>query len=730
MSNDDVSKYIEDHKDLATGSDVDSYIADHTPKTAGHALLDQIKGAIPTGDAIAQAGKAAAANLTDTLKGYTSGAVLNGESELGGGVQALLDKMQQGTHALGLTGESPTQVNAHMKDMGFTGDIGPTDDTQLYRQGQQETAKDFKQSEDRSPWLYTGGQIGGAVTSGLALGAGAGLAADATGLTKVAGTAGKALAGLAPEAAEYVSEGSGLIPKGIRLAGKAAKMAAVAAPEGFAMGSLGSDHDIIGATNDEAEKNLADGVGGAETASVLGGGISLASHIVPPVAGKISQAVKDWASNYIKDSPALRVQKLAFDKGMEGLNPTSEKAILEGTPEQGPLSQFESGKSAEWVNKINAVDDMLGKDVGESLVTSTKTGTKIDITDEATDLAKNIQKFALQNDDVFDPKDIRTLSNLYPGKGVLTPIEAKSAIDEAQALIDKMAGDTSLRTNALREQAIQLKGIITSQLKDQVPEYAQAAQRFAQFRSEVPETILRGRIDGDFNNATYGGMKNGEKNLQQSLSELIAGVSHPGTATSKAKEVFSNLSDSLGRLSQSEGQRLANGQIENGADVFSKLGQTKEQILQSLKDQGDFSAMKNMSNQVNSNEGRGAAFQRGTFGVVNTGRAALVNSANMAGRAVKLGSDIIKGAGGLAGEASASPVNVGKQLYNMVPEELMGIAKRFQNDPTRKAIGESLENAIQNNDIPKKNAILFSIMQNPHLRLGLSGNDLDNKGTP
>ena len=76
---------------------------------------------------------------------------------------------------------------------------------------------------------------------------------------------------------------------------------------------------------------------------------------------------------------------------------------------------------------------------------------------------------------------------------------------------------------------------------------------------------------------------------------------------------------------------------------------------------------------------------------------------------------------GWTGRRVTDAKNLGKTLYSMGPQQLNEVADTLIQNPSSTQIGQALQDAIKNSDNAKKNAILFSIMQNPNLRLSLGG---------
>jgi hypothetical protein len=106
------------------------------------------------------------------LKGAQQGVTLGGADELQGGVEAGLDKGQQLLNILGLTGPSPTQVNADLAQGGVKGNVGPQSTLDLYRQARDASRADFDAAQKANPGSYfAGGITGGLMTAPVMPGA-------------------------------------------------------------------------------------------------------------------------------------------------------------------------------------------------------------------------------------------------------------------------------------------------------------------------------------------------------------------------------------------------------------------------------------------------------------------------------------------------------------------------------------------------------------------------------
>lgn len=647
---------------------------------------------------------------SDLLHGITHGAMLGGQDEAGGGLQAILDMGQKGLNKLGLAGPSPTQVNADLKSKGFTGDIGPTSEAELYRQGQQETKKEFDAADKRSPYLYTAGQLGGGIATGSTIAGGLGLGAEALATGKV----GQFAARFSPEvvknasaylaAAKKAKDMASLKQKLILAGTSMAKMAAMGIPEGAVMGALNSEHNIIGENRDkESDAFLGDVVSGAETGSVVGAGASLAANLVPMAAKYAKNKVGNWIGDVIDDSDTLRQGGLAYQKGKEGINYNSRSQRTLGEPGKfGPLDSMESDASESMINKMIVHDDKLGAQVGKSLEDATKDGIAIDISEELGELSKNLQQFKDTNPSLFaDPKRAKLIEKLRAGKGVMTPIEAKGAINEIENLKGVIGRDTNSNIAQVTQTANTIQKMLNDQLKAQVPQFKNAAQRFEEFRRLVPETILRGKTSEAFYDPAYKPLRDQAAKVQGKLIDTFKTATAPGAG--EGGVILGNISKSTDDLAAAEAKRISQGMIQPGEDAFSSMGYKKpSDFADEIMRHADETVTKNTAQMSHLGETYGDILSKATLGLAPVGKSGITTGMNTVGRAV----------GGAK--------NFSKKLYSLGPEQLNGLAQDLINAKASTQVGKALQRAVAESDTAQINKILFTVMQNPNLRIHIS----------
>jgi hypothetical protein len=106
--------------------------------------------------------------MESALKGAEQGAFFDFADEIGGGMAAGMDALQRVLHNQGLAAKSPSQVDAELKEQGFTGDLKPNiSDT--YTQARDEARQEYEQAQEQNPKAYFGGALAGGAITGKAL---------------------------------------------------------------------------------------------------------------------------------------------------------------------------------------------------------------------------------------------------------------------------------------------------------------------------------------------------------------------------------------------------------------------------------------------------------------------------------------------------------------------------------------------------------------------------------
>jgi len=630
--------------------------------------------------------KAIAVPIKETAEDFGKGAVQGGTlgfaEELGAGEQALLDKLMATGHniAPSMISESPTQVSARLASQGITGDVGPTDTTDLYRQAQTEEEQRYKQSEERSPVAsFMGNLVGGIPIM------------TATGGLGTAGKVTKAIPAL-----------------GKNLLGKITAGAIESIPAGAVIGAGMSKGRLIDATPEEQEQLATETVGGAIMAPLISSAFHLATS-------GVKEPIQNAFSKYIKERPAIRQLELARKAGQEGQGFTTESEIAK-------LTTDVLASTDETVNRIMQADKKLGQDVGKSISDATEAGKTIVISDDVMNAAKQADEAvsrnsALSDDPVINETFLSLKDTMKKGQQ-LKPDELRTVRDNMDDVLDRLEGDTSTLANATRKIVSNFRNKIVTKLKDEIPAYREASERFDEFRKMIPETIISRGFKPEVTRYRVGSMKNPTLKLTQATNNMIGGATRTGSATETAQNTFNILKNNVNKLDKSEVLRKAEAAAkgESFQDIFELMGyDTKQNMIDTITKKADEASMKRhllgFDPQAGFSQNIGSVLVTGR--PKPTGRAATTVAANYLGQGQRAASNIAK-----------SPINLAKKLYTNVDENYYRrMAEKLKIDPSTGSIGQALENALSKNDSNLKNAAIFTALQNPKARQILQEED-------
>lgn len=583
-----------------------------------------------------------------------------------------------------------------------TSDKSLKDWKDLYRKYQQQEEEKVREAEQRSPVASLAGNIAGGILPAIA-------------------TAGAT----APESAvqlglREIAKQSGKLAAAKELGKRAVIAGAQAAPLGAVYGGLSSEGKVIGATPEELQKEIKDTSIGALTGGVFGAGVSAAAQTLPLA----KEAVKSKIGNYIDDSPFFRQVKKAKELGEEGYNVSSDKAkyglennLLPGqegpAPKPGLISK-DTDASRDLVNRIYQVDDQLGQKVGKAIDTATDKGVTIDLKDEMLN-SVNTFKNMIEKDQTLmaNPKAKKlydTIFNLAENKEStsFTPKEIQSlrtqVVDFSDSIKQKDPYVASLGYNFQRD--------IGNTLKEAIPEYKIAAERFESFRRLVPETLISGSTPVDISGVKLGNLKNGDAKLFDSAKNMLQGAMKPGHGAKEEAETYVNFLKGLKQFEAEDAQRVKQGLIKQSE--LPKMIDTTEPsqakgMEKLIRDKADESAMLQQVWGVNPQEGPKSVIKGAIAGISSTGRGVTMNMANKYG----LYKDTLL-------KPMAKPVKLMGKLNNFTEEQVKALGQKLSETPGVSSVGKALLDGLENKDQAKVNAAIFSIMQNPQARILLN----------
>lgn len=601
----------------------------------------------------------------DALTG--AGETLGVSQQVAGAAQAVPDAIQSLMHNLGLSGASPTQVNKALASMGIKGDIGPQSSSELYKQGTKDEVQRQNEAVARSPIAYRAGEAGGALAGGLAT------------------------AGLAPE---LVAAG-----KGAPLVAKMAAGAVNSAPVGALYGALNSPGSLIGGTPEEQAEVGQSAKTGAKLGAGLGAGAGLLGSALSKLGG--TESAQDLLER--------------FKLGQEGKS-LGDKVSQTGTlanPESlaTSLSQHDTRTANTLLDGLNSIDEDLGQDVGKSLREATNKGINIKLDPDTThkmdqlfghlpDISVSDEGLETAPGEYEEPKfrDLMDYTNKLKTEG-LNPTELWKFRQELGNIGNTLKNSNNAQDRFMAAETFRLTDGLGNTLKRNVPDYGQAATRMEQFRRLMPETILSKDNPVDVTQLRMGGTRNVDTKLLNGLKKIVGGLN---TGDDVAQGSFTNLLQGMKELNDNEMQRKLAGSIDQ--TIFDKAGLQPQQIEDYMRQAAQRSkVIQSYTGTDNSAIGK-------TLGIPK----------QIAGYAAEK-------AGQLSNNLSKNPIqNISEKLYTATPETLRNFSDNVLTKiPGQKPLSDALNKALDHKDDVAKNAVLFSIMQNPNLRNLVESNNLD-----
>jgi len=229
---------------------------------------------------------------------------------------------------------------------------------------------------------------------------------------------------------------------------------------------------------------------------------------------------------------------------------------------------------------------------------------------------------------------------------------------------------------------VDLRKALRKGLEETDPSITKTMERYSDFQSMVPETLLSDRLPPEI-------MKKYQSELQNSGSTVAAKL---GTIIDKAGEqwesgqnAFNLLNDFKSGMQQFESKYPG---------LLQSAGIDREVIIAKAKELADAQAI------------RHTHYLSGT-GVLATAKKAPAIGINLLGQAVAAPFQVPK---------AILSSDVSKAIYNATPDTLKQLASSLKLNKVGSMLGSALERAIDKGDTVAKNAVLFAIMQNPSTR--------------
>lgn len=613
----------------------------------------------------------------DFASGVAKGASMGALDELGGLAGAAVET------GLGALGFGPSAVDADLEAQGFT--VPKESFLQKYRGYQQASEQAQAEAAERSPIAETLGQIGGGVTSGMALG----------------GLLGVGKAGQGAQTLSEIAKNQGKAKAAMELLNRGGSSFVKASPAIAAESALTSQAQLLG---DEAQpmEVLKDVGGGLAFGLPAIIGLEGASQaVMPSVKSKIGSVTDKVAAAFADEgNPRLRQMAKAYNEyGKDlGIHPRSHGQDIAGQK----FAQRDSKAASNVLNVVDTADSKLGKAVGDSIETATARGALVDISPDIQAAAQRVNDLATQIPDLGSTrKSAMAFDKMLNGMPQLTPTEVKGLIDDLDAAIGTFKSATNKDAAAVGtlNELLKYRKSISETFKKAVPEYAEAASRFESFRN-VLEQLVSGDRPADITQTYYGNLRNQDQKVYDKLIDLVQNVQKTGQSAQSHRTAFTNFMDSLQNFEQQELTRGAT-QVLPSADSLRKF----------ILNASDDSVLRGSVRSTTESRSVVPDLKEAFIGKAPT------SGAYLAGRAMK-SAKIISQKPIITKTAAMT-----KAVYKAPAQAVSNLASKLETSGQFQQLGKALRESIENGDTAKKNAALFTIMQNPNSRAFIGAED-------
>lgn len=610
---------------------------------------------------------------TGTAKGLTMGSLDELGGLLGAGVET----------GLGALGIGPGAVDEQLREQGFQ--VPEESFLEKYRGYQQASEQAQKEISEQAPIAGAFGEVAGGITPGIALGGLLGVGKAAKGaqtLSEIAKNQGKAKAAM-----ELLKRGGTSYTK--------------AAPAIAAESALVSEEQLLG-PEANPEALAADVTGGLAFGLPAVLGLEGVSQVaVPSVKGKI-QKVQQAVSEAFADegNPRLRQMAKAYKEyGKDlGIHPRSHGQDIAGQK----FAQRDQKAASQVLGVVSSADEKLGKAVGDSIEQATQRGAMVDVGQDIQDAANRIMSLSAELPDLgATRKSAAAMDKILNGEAQLTPTEVKNLIDDLDAAIGtyKSATNKDAAAVATLSELMRYRKSISDTFKKAVPEYMEAAQRFESFRN-VLEQLVSGDRPADVTQTFFGNLRNQDQKLYDKLLTMVEHVQRPAQSSQSSRTAFTNFMDVLEKF---QAEELARGKQQ----VLPSVDSLRKFILNASDD----SVLRGSVRSTTESRSVVPDLKEAIIGKAPT------SGAYLAGKAMKSAEKIAQKP--LVSKTAAMT----KAVYKAPAQAVSNLASKLESSGNFQGLGKALREAVENGDTAKKNAALFTIMQNPNARAFISAED-------
>lgn len=545
-----------------------------------------------------------------------------------------------------------------------------------------------KEAEERSPTASFIGEIGGSLLPGVITG-GAGLAFS--GGRAAAQLGGKEL---------------------LKAAGKGALAAGTAGVGvGGIQGALTSEEGrLIGATEEEKEKLLEDVKSGA----IAGGGLSALMGASAPIAAKGVQKFKGAISELADKTILGKQAKEAFESGQAKMDYSSIPGAR--------LKTAEVSQGVEDItNVLTSLRDKAYKQIEKPLEFATQLGKKVSL--EIPDTTITSLKEAGANDELIsvvnklkqkvrDPLTLVETSDLSP----------EAAYTLRKSLKDLVGDDNKLRSAIkpiLNEIDDKIENVFTSDpnLKKQLedigiaPSFKEGLETYKEVVGNLLESITQKGLPVEARDKFLSDTRSQAQvnRLYKGVEDLVQDLMQPGDIQKTAVRTLENPSGGLkaGFEKLKQNPKIAK-QLESMTKElgFDDIDDLQKRLVGDIENV----SLKASTKRAITGE-RALAQGLPTKGdIFSLGREGVLRSSYLGGRAQRAAGEAIEAI------SKTKPVDITKTIYNLPENKIMQMASSLEKNPKFQKQAKTLRTALESGNNFKKQAVLFSLLQDPEFR--------------
>ncbi len=444
--------------------------------------------------------------------------------------------------AQGLTlGTAPVisgAIQATMEKIAARGDEAPEEWKDLYRKYQQASKSNFDASQKRSPYLFGGGEVLGALAPSL-LSSGAGLAA-----TGARGVAEAGALGAGKSLAEEIGAGA--------LSGAA---------QGGIMGAAESKSNLIGDDSDISGV-ASDALKSAGLGAALGGGTAGAFG----AAGQGLTAAQKRLEGTVLDTDNVKLfrqLKLAASEGAAGRG-------FSGQANQDARIAQQVNTVDSVTNKLLQAQDNLGKNISNLTQQAADNGVVLVPDEELVSRAGDLSNLINSKKGLLGTQQTEQVDGLLQkyADGTLNPAEAYNLRKTVSGLYDPSDREVN---NIVKN----FSDGLTGQIEDHVPGFTDALGHYNKFSTALESLSGKGYA------STPGvGWGTSAPKLQSGLGNIVNTMGEGGSISDPTRMVYNQFAGQLKTIEQ-----------ENPG-LLDSIGVNAPEVLGKIQNQSDLNAVR------------------------------------------------------------------------------------------------------------------------------------------